>query len=764
MICPTQAVSLKPDNIGSLVSNIDQQKCIDCEKCREVCPLLNPTHMQRNPQPTLYAVQAADSVRAVSSSGGAFTVIADYILSKSGVVYAVIFDDAFHAVYRRFDSIEDLSDARGSKYVQSEPRTIFKAVQEDLAKGIYVCFIGLPCEIAGLIGFLRNQPENLLTVDMLCNFAPPYRLLRKYLEEDTRFDELESIRFRTKDFGWVADTCLLSFSDGTAQMRRENNDYFQKGYHQKLYMPKACEECHFSGYPKQADLTIGDFWYIREHDASLDDNAGTSLLLINSEHGQRVFETISEMFKLSREVPLRLLERNRPLKAEPNPARDRFYSLLEKYDFDKAVDWALNKRYDVGVLGVWSEDNYGSEITYYALYSFLKSLGLEVLMIERPADSEWKPNAEPMLFDNNPYDPADLSPLFESTAQMHQLNEQCLSFVLGSDQMWHDELFYPFSQFGYLDYIHEDRNKISYATSFGKGTWDGDENQRKLLQYYLHRFNAISVRETSGIEICQNVFNVEAYWTIDPVFICARETYELLATPYDGPAYIGCYILDVTEDKKAALRDLSKRTGLPLRVITDARTPNKAQWDEDIPVDFNATEEDWLSLFIHADYVVTDSFHGMCFSLMFHKPFFAMVNTTRGATRFKDYAEMLSLNDCLVHNVKQIVSQSKNFPELDWERIDRALELRIDAGKQWLVNAINAPNTKELSTFDILGDRIAQLDVSEGQIRDNAGMIAHHENVFREAFGQIDELRRQIGPLIRLVDKLRRIKYFPKKD
>lgn len=763
MVCPVQAIRMVPDRIGSMVSEIDQAICIDCGKCRATCPLVNDTPKQRATEPSLFALQTNDDIRSVSSSGGAFTAIAEHVLEQGGLIYAVIFDEDFHAIFKRFEAGDDLTPARGSKYVQSEPRDTFKHVQDDLAAGRQVCFVGLPCQVAGLIGFLGEQPEHLLTVDMLCNFAPPHALFRTYLEQDCDLPHLKDVRFRTKDFGWVADTCKLTFDDGHVEMRRENNDHFQKGYHKKLYMPKACEHCHFAGYPKQADLTIGDFWYINEHDPALDDKGGTSVLLVNSDQGQVIFDAIRDSLKACEKEPLRLLEKNRPEQAQPAPERDRFYELLAKYPFDKAVDWALNHRYDVGVLGVWSENNYGSEITYFALYNFLRSLGLEVLMIERPADAAWKPNDRPVLFQHDPYDPADLSPLFASTAQMHELNRQCASFVLGSDQMWHDELFYPFSQFGYLDYIHEDRNKISYATSFGTGAWNGTEDQRVLIQYYLKRFNAISVRETSGVEICQSVFGVNAHWAIDPVFICDRSVYRQLATPSDGSAYLGCYILDVTDEKKAALRDLSQRTGLPLHIITDARTPNRTLWDDDLPVMFDASAEDWLSLFINAECIVTDSFHGMCFALMFHKPFIAIVNNGRGATRFRDYIEMLSLETCLVANAQTIVEQQMSFSQLDWEAIDRALQLRIDAGRQWLRTAIETSPKQELSTFDVLGDRIAELYPLKDQVRNNTGMIAHHENVFRDAFGQISELRGQIETINRALDKLRAIKRIFKK-
>jgi Coenzyme F420-reducing hydrogenase, beta subunit len=726
------------------------------------CPLLQETGNVSENGPVLYAAQGDDSVRAVSTSGGVFTAVANETLRKGGVVYAVVFDKDFRAIYQRFEDEADLMPARGSKYVQTQPGDIFAQVKQDLKQGIEVCFVGIPCQVAGLVGFLGTRPANLLTVDMLCDFAPSPAVLQRYLEDACDKPNLSEVRFRTKDFGWVADVCRLTYKDGSVQFRRDSNDSFQQGFHAKLFMPKACEHCHFSGYPKQGDITMGDFWYIDEHDPSLDDGAGTSVLLVNSEKGDEVFRAIRNALPVCEEEPLRLLDRNRPLKAEPAPERDRFYELLAKYPFDKAVDWSLNHRYDVGVLGVWSEDNYGSEITYLALYKHLKSLGLEVLMIERPADSDWRPSDRPVLFKENPYDPYDLSPLFESTAQMHQLNEQCRSFVLGSDQMWHDELFYPFSQFGYLDYIHKDRNKISYATSFGKATWDGSDEQRQLLRYYLKRFDAVSVRESSGIEICQNVFDVDAHWAIDPVFICDREVYTTLASPADGSNYIGCYILDVNEDKQRALNYLSQRTGLDLKIITDARTPNKAIWN--LPVMFDASAEDWLSMFIHAKYVVTDSFHGMCFALMFHKPFIAIVNSARGATRFRDYVEMLSLEACLVPDARSITEQHMSFPLLDWEAIEHALQIRIDAGQQWLQQALATPTDRELSTFDIVGDRIAKLYPLKAQVRDNAGMIAHHENVFRDAFGQIEELKDQMRSVNRIMDKLRRIKHLFKKN
>ena len=766
-VCPCDSIEMLPDEDGNIVAVINQETCIDCGKCKEVCPLLNPVkaHSLIDYEEELYAVMADGKTRLQSSSGGLFSVVAESFLNKKGVVYAVVFDEEFHAIFKRITNIKELPDARGSKYVQSEPRGIFFTIQKDLEDGIEVCFVGLPCQVAGLIAYLNKDYQNLFLVDMICNFAPPYKIFDRYINEDLNKDRIKELRFRTKEFGWVADVCRVTYEDGSMAFRRKGNDWFQKGYHQRLYMPKKCENCHFSGYPRLSDITIGDFWHIEDYDPDLNDGAGTSICLINTNKGKSIFGSIKESLETCENVPFALLAKNRQEKVCPHTGRDRFYKLLDKYSFGKAVDYSLNKKYDVAVLGVWSEDNYGSELTYYALYSFLKAQGLEVLMVERPESSPWKPNEVPVLFENNPYDKDDLSPLFTSVSDMRRLNSQCQSFVLGSDQMWHSDLFESFGEFAYLDYIHENKNKISYATSFGKETWDAPESQRALIAYYLNRMNYVSVREQSGVEICRDKFGINAEWMLDPVFLCSKQIFvDHSSKPDISQEYIAAYILDVTEEKQAALRYLSKQYDMPINIITDARNPRKTFWD--IPVRFDATCEDWLGSIINAKYVVTDSFHGMCFATIFHKPFIAFINETRGATRFKEYLTRFDFKDRAVWDPQLVITNNMGFEKVDWDKFDKTIDALKNHCSEWLLSAISNERNVSLSDFDVLGDKIARIQGIDILTKDNSGMIQHHENVFRDAFDQINQLRAeveslklQIGPFGRIVRKLRMLKH-----
>lgn len=765
-VCPCDSIDMLPDEDGNIVAVIDKNTCIDCGKCREICPLLNKVENKEAFQyeNELYAVWANGKVRLNSSSGGVFTVIANSIFNENGIIYAVVYDENFHAVFKRIISGEELKDARGSKYIQSELKDTFNSVEKDLQTGAKVCFVGLPCQIAGLKAFLGKEYDNLLLVDMLCNFAPPYSIFKKYLNEDFATKQIKNIKFRTKEFGWVADVFRVTYEDETISFQREGNDWFQRGYHRRLFMPKKCENCHFSSYPRLSDITIGDFWHIEDYDPNLNDGAGTSICLINSKRGQTAFESFSNDLEKCINVPFELLNNNRREKELPHVARDRFYRLVKKYSFDKAVDYALNAKYDVAVLGVWSEDNYGSELTYFALYSFLKSHELEVLMVERPKRAPWHPNETPVLFDKCPYEKDDISPLFDSVADMHKLNSQCNSFVLGSDQMWHSDLFEPFGEFAFLDFIHEDKNKISYATSFGKEIWDGSESQRALIAYYLDRLNYVSVREKSGINICKQQFSIEAEWMLDPVFLCEKKQFKNHSTkPVIPDDYIAVYVLDPTEEKQKALRWLSDEYDMPLNIITDARNPRKALWN--LPVRFDAKVEDWLGSIINAKYVVTDSFHGMCFACLFHKPFIAFINETRGAVRFKEYLELFEFEQLAVWDPEEVIKNKLRFENVDWNKFEKILEPLRQKCRKWLLDAVSNERNEGLSTFDILGDRIAELQKYKPQIMDNSGMIQHHENVFRDAFDQINQLRSeveslklQIGPFGRVIRKLRNIK------
>ncbi|MCD7907600.1 MAG: polysaccharide pyruvyl transferase family protein, partial [Clostridium sp.] len=272
-------------------------------------------------------------------------------------------------------------------------------------------------------------------------------------------------------------------------------------------------------------------------------------------------------------------------------------------------------------------------------------MGYEVLMLEKPNEPPFPPVSTPRLFITTPYPAYALSKLYKSLTEMVELNDRCNTFIVPSDQLWNYCLFGHAQEFYLLSFVKSCKRKISYATSFGTDLYDGDEKARRRMDFYLRRFQAISVREQSGKAILKHTFGREAAVVLDPVFLCnTKEYYRLIenSNANISGAYIFCYILWPDEMKKEFLKTLSKLLNIKIICIGNALDKNKyIDWDIDFVNEANV--EDWLFYIKNASIVVADSFHATCFSVIFNKQFIAL--SSQKHTRISSLLNILGLEE-----------------------------------------------------------------------------------------------------------------------
>lgn len=181
-VCPKKCISMKADKEGFLYPEVDLSQCVDCKLCEKVCPVLHPALLDRKPK-VFAGINNDIKIRLQSSSGGIFTLLAEQILHKGGIVFGACFDEHWNVVHSYTDTIEGLEHFRGSKYVQSYVGDSFVQVKKFLDEGREVLFSGTPCQIAGLKNFLRKPYHNLLTVDVVCHGVPSPKVWQSYLYE-----------------------------------------------------------------------------------------------------------------------------------------------------------------------------------------------------------------------------------------------------------------------------------------------------------------------------------------------------------------------------------------------------------------------------------------------------------------------------------------------------------------------------------------------------------------------------------------------------
>ena len=295
-ICPREAISMRPDDLGFLYPVIDESKCNKCNLCSKVCSFNKDYPKNQVDVVEAYAVRHKDiSEIEKSRSGAMFVAITDYIIDNGGIVYGAGYKGHYVVTHKRAKNKEERDEFRGSKYVQSELNGIFRSVKNDLKSGLLVCFSGTPCQTSGLRSFLdttRTELTNLITIDIVCHGVPSPYIWRDYLAwtEKQHKGVAETISFRDKQFGWAAHK--ESF---TINGKKIVCDTYTNLFYKHIMFRHSCHICHYTNTARPSDITIADFWGWEKVDVNLNkDDKGVSLVLVNSVKGKELFNIIKD--------------------------------------------------------------------------------------------------------------------------------------------------------------------------------------------------------------------------------------------------------------------------------------------------------------------------------------------------------------------------------------------------------------------------------------------------------------------------------------
>lgn len=352
-VCPKGALAMQPDEEGFLRPVIDAMKCVQCGRCHAVCPVLHPI-APRLMSAQVYAARAKDrTLRLESSSGGIFSLLARQVLHQGGLVFGAACDLKTGRVGHI--AVEDeagLARLRGSKYVQSDMGTVYRQVREALAYGREVLFSGTPCQISALRRVVGKDDDRLLCVDVICHAAPSPLAWQKYLEK--RVDEqsrgrdsawtggskFRRLSFRRKNCGWKRYSLSLRFANDKEYLCDLKTDPFLRGFLSELYNRRSCHQCTVREGRSGSDVTLADYWRVWERFPELDDDTGTSLVLVHTKKGAAAFAALETEIE-SRRSDIDDAIRTNPALVRSSPAhpkRERFFALLRSgVDFDVVV-------------------------------------------------------------------------------------------------------------------------------------------------------------------------------------------------------------------------------------------------------------------------------------------------------------------------------------------------------------------------------------------------------------------------------------------
>ena len=269
--------------------------------------------------------------------------------------------------------------------------------------------------------------------------------------------------------------------------------------------------------------------------------------------------------------------------------------------------------------------------------------------------------------------------------------------------------------------------KIAYSASFGTDVYEGDDRIRAREGFFLNRFQKISVREESGVDIFKNEFGIDSTLVLDPVFLCDKREYERMAEigkeRFPKEKYTAAYILDPTEERAQMVQHIadSFSSGSAIAISDAGRFQNDGySWNfptlEDVKI------EEWVSAIYNSEFFITDSFHGVCFALIFRKQFvvFFSKKQWRGLARITSILKMFGLENRLVESFDELKERNLVYNKIDYNKVCSFIDIKKDESIAWLKNALaERKNFKVNDTpYDIIIEQRMSLCNAESKIRD----------------------------------------------
>ena len=345
-VCPQQCIRMVEDVEGFTYPKIvNVASCISCGSCERVCPVLSQKEEKGSLTRAFAALSKNDSLRMESSSGGVFSELSEIVLKSGGIIYGASYDKNGSVEHIGVDNMENLGKLRGAKYSQSNLKDSFSTIKKQLDSGINVLFSGTPCQVGGLKAFLKKDYKNLLCIDFVCHGVPSPLVWKKYVKYRAKIDNNDNppgyINLRNKESGWTNYSYSVEFaySKGKRYLQKNNEDLFMNLFINNYILRNSCSACHFKGYSRVSDITLGDFWGIWDINSEMDDNRGTSLVLIHSVKGEELFRAASGNIKSS-QVTLEQASMMNPSLLQssiPQPSRDNVLRDIIQNGFETAI-------------------------------------------------------------------------------------------------------------------------------------------------------------------------------------------------------------------------------------------------------------------------------------------------------------------------------------------------------------------------------------------------------------------------------------------
>lgn len=338
-VCPKRCIQMTEDHEGFLYPKVDVDTCVNCGLCEKVCPIIHAENKDEVKFQTGYLVQHKnDEIRQQSTSGGAFTALATWIINQGGIVFGAGFrKGSFVVEHQAVECVEDLATFRNSKYVQSQMGDSYQQVLLYLKSGRTVLFSGTPCQVEGLRSFLRGKEyPNLYIVDFVCRGVPSPGVFRKYVQaqQANLGGEFDRLLFRDKYYGYhYSSLSIYNKELGKDYHKGVDSDAYLRAFFNNLSDRPSCYECRFRKRYRHSDLTLWDCFPIEKYTKDFD-GKGTTRILVHSEKGEQLLNDAGNDLRILSVETDKLIKGVREMfhSVPMNPKREQFYEDLGKIE------------------------------------------------------------------------------------------------------------------------------------------------------------------------------------------------------------------------------------------------------------------------------------------------------------------------------------------------------------------------------------------------------------------------------------------------
>ena len=756
--CPSNTIDFKINKLFD-EAFINEKKCVNCNLCQKICPTNNTKDLNK----VIFKIARLNNEELInqSTSGGIFGELARYILNQNGVVYGASYSKDFHEVnHIRIDNIVNLGKILKTKYIKSNTKESYKKVLNDLENKKIVLYSGTPCQIAGLKNFLGKEYDNLFTVDLICHGTPSQKVWEKYagfLERKEK-SKIRNVDFRYNNLKEPQKNFLIEFENGKVINEALYENVYGKAFLLGLLNNDCCSSCNFNDFRNYSDLTIGDAWGYN----NVQYPNKNSLIFLNNNKGSKLYNSIKDqIIEFNDFNKWDLIQNNYPIILSTPKHYNSNKINIESKDIEKELRYWLDTKNGlkkdpkgVGILNFHYENyNYGANLVAYSLSEVVKKIGYNPYVIDFDPFPELDPitryRTKALYQFRKKY--LNMTPTFKDSSELNILNKYFDMFIVGSDQVWRKAITQNNLKTYFLNFV-KDKNKLAYGASFGKNEFEGNSVETIECANLLSSFSAISVRENDAVDICKNEFNQDSTVVLDPTLLLNREDYEkLIVEEYDEVVDVAVYFVMDGENKIMKNKYLTNLFEGKKIVNIKGNFVKKPFGNVFV---YNSISK-WLEGIRKCEYIVTDSYHGLLFGLIFNKKIILIGKNSAAPSRFATLFE--NLKGGLENINYKNLSEVKNIDyKLNYQEINNNLKKYKKISLNFLKDNLNSNNIKKetnfykniSSTFNKFQNQIKDLENEKDII------VLNKDGIINELFNEIDVLNKQNTELVNEINSI----------